>query len=70
MEIYLTKKPGITDEIVAKWQLIVDQIAKVVGVPARLIMRFDPPQIEVFLSSATKDNPNEKEEKADLNTGL
>ncbi|MCD4821533.1 MAG: PAS domain S-box protein [Methanococcoides sp.] len=64
------KKPEIPDETVTKWQRIVDQMAKVIGVPAGLIMKVDPPQIEVFLSSATEDNPYEKGERADLNTGL
>ncbi|UGV41433.1 PAS domain S-box protein [Methanococcoides orientis] len=70
MRKYNTKKPEIPDEIVVKWQRIVDQMAKVISVPAGLIMKVDPPQIEVFLSSATEDNPYEKGERADLNTGL
>ncbi|WP_445475587.1 PAS domain S-box protein [Methanococcoides methylutens] len=70
MRIYHTKKPGIPDKIVAKWQRIVDQMARVIGVPAGLIMKVDPSQIEVFLSSVTEDNPYEKGERADLNTGL
>jgi PAS domain S-box-containing protein len=66
----VTKDVEIPDEIVAKWQRIVDQMAKVIGVPAGLIMKVDPPQIEVFLSSATEENPYDKGERADLNTGL
>ena len=65
-----SKKPEISDELIAKWQRIVDLMARTVGVPAGLIMKVDPPQIEVFISSATKGNPYKKGERADLNTGL
>ena len=63
-------KPEISDETLAKWQRIVDLMAKTVGVPAGLIMKIDPPQIEVFVASATEGNPYEKGERADLDTGL
>jgi PAS domain S-box-containing protein len=65
-----SKKPNIPDEVTVKWQRIVDLMAKTVGVPAGLIMKVDPPQIEVFISSATEGNPYKQGERADLNTGL
>ncbi|MBN1253657.1 MAG: PAS domain-containing protein [Deltaproteobacteria bacterium] len=65
-----SKKPATTDEFIAKWQRIVDLMARTVGVPAGLIMRVDPPQIEVFISSATEGNPYKQGERTDLNTGL
>jgi PAS domain S-box-containing protein len=65
-----SKKPDIPDELTVKWQRVVDLMARTVGVPAGLIMKVDPPQIEVFISSATKGNPYTKGERADLNTGL
>jgi len=65
-----SKKPAIPDEFAVKWQRVVDLMAKTVGVPAGLIMRVDPPQIEVFISSATEGNPYTQGERADLNTGL
>lgn len=65
-----SKKPDIPDGVMVKWQRIVDLMAKTIGVPAGLIMRVDPPQIEVFISSATKGNPYKQGERADLNTGL
>jgi PAS domain S-box-containing protein len=64
------KKPDIPDELIAKWQRIVDLMAKTLGVPAGLIMKVDPPQIEVFISSASTGNPYTQGERADLNTGL
>jgi PAS domain S-box-containing protein len=63
-------KPDIPDELVVKWQRIVDLMARTVGVPAGLVMRVDPPQIEVFISSATEGNPYKQGERADLDTGL
>jgi len=65
-----SKKPAIPDEFAVKWQRVVDLMAKTVGVPAGLIMRVDPPQIEVFISSATEGNPYKQGERANLNTGL
>ena len=64
------RKPEIPEEIQARWQRIVDLMAGMLGVPAGLIMRVDPPQVEVFLSSATEGNPYPKGERADLCTGL
>ena len=64
------QKPKVPDEILAKWQRIVDLMARIVSVPAGLIMKVDPPQIEVLLASNTDGNPYEKGERANLNSGL
>ncbi|MBA7695927.1 hypothetical protein ES703_104568 [subsurface metagenome] len=50
-------KPDITEEMLSRWQTIVDLMARIVGVPAALIMKVDPPQIEVLVASARK-SPN------------
>lgn len=47
----------IPKEILDKWQVVVDTLARIVGVPTGLIMRVDPPEIEVLVSSRTRDNP-------------
>jgi GAF domain-containing protein len=57
-------------EIILKWQKTVDMMAAVFDVPAGLIMRVLPSQIEVLLASDSSENPYEIGEKADLNTGL
>src|SRR5262249_8132610 len=44
-------------DIVRKWQEIVDLLADVMHVPSASIMRVEPPQIKVFVSSASKGNP-------------
>lgn len=53
-----------------KWQKTTDVMAGIFDVPAGLIMRVLPEQIEVLVSSHTEGNPYEPDEKADLNTGL
>jgi PAS domain S-box-containing protein len=60
----------VPSEIVRKWQEIVDLTAEIMHVPSALIMRVEPPNIKVFVSSETKGNPYEREEIASLNTGL
>ncbi len=43
--------------LLEKWQRCVNLLAKVVGVPAGLIMRLTGEDIEVFVSSQTAGNP-------------
>ncbi len=47
----------ISDEIVSEWQSVVDLMAKIIDVPAGLVMRLVDDDIEVFVSSRTEDNP-------------
>lgn len=56
----------IPDHIVQKWQDIVDNMASLIGVPAGLIMRVIEPEIEVFVSSKTPENPYHPGEKEHL----
>ena len=53
-----------------KWQDIVDLLAEILRVPSALIMKVEPPNIKVFVSSESAGNPYEKNELACLNTGL
>jgi PAS domain S-box-containing protein len=57
-------------EVMRKWQEIVDLLADILNVPSALIMRVEPPNIKVFVSSESKGNPYEPDEVACLNTGL
>ena len=59
------KKPDVPSNIREKWQQIVDLMAKIMELPTGLIMKIDPPQIEVFLSSKTKGNPYKKKYNRD-----
>ena len=63
-------KPAIPDEIVAKWQRIVDLLAGVLDVPAGLVMRAAPPDHLVLVSSATAHNPYTLGMAFTLHTGL
>ena len=60
----------VPSEIVEKWQEIVNIIAEIVHVPSALVMRVEPPNIKVFVSSESNGNPYERDELAPLNTGL
>ena len=57
-------------ELVQKWQEIVDVIAEIIHVPSALVMKVEPPNIKVFVSSVSNGNPYERDELAPLNTGL
>ena len=60
----------VPSEIVRKWQEIVNLLAEIIHVPSALIMRVEPPNIKVFVSSESNGNPYEPNEVASLNTGL
>jgi transcriptional regulator with GAF, ATPase, and Fis domain len=47
----------IPDEIIQKWQEIVDILSDILNVPAALIMQVDPPDIKVLKANISKDNP-------------
>ena len=60
----------VPPEIIRKWQEIVNLTAEIMHVPSALVMRVEPPNIKVFVSSDTKGNPYEPDEVACLDTGL
>jgi PAS domain S-box-containing protein len=60
----------VPPDIMRKWQEIVDILAEILHVPSALIMRVEPPNIKVFVSSESEGNPYEPDEVACLNTGL
>jgi len=57
-------------KFLSKWQGTTNVMADIFDVPAGLIMRVLPKQIEVLISSHTPKNPYEADEKANLHTGL
>ena len=63
-------KPGVPDQILDQWQGIVDLMATICRVPAGLIMKAHPSEIEVLVSAQVQDNPYKPGERASLNTGL
>src|ERR1700688_2414763 len=60
----------VPSEIVGKWQGIVDLLAEIMNVPSALVMKVEPPNIAVFVSSESKGNPYERDDVSSLNTGL
>ena len=61
---------AVPDSFLNKWQDTSDVMARIFDVPAGLIMRVHPEQIEVLVSSHSEDNPYEACETAPLNSGL
>jgi len=64
------QRHDVPAESIQKWQKTVDLMAAIFDVPAGLIMRVLPSQIEVLLASNSTGNPYKIGEKAELNTGL
>src|SRR4051812_48965892 len=60
----------VPSQVTQKWQEIVDLVAEVCHVPSALIMKVEPPNIQVFVRSESEGNPYERNELACLNTGL
>jgi len=61
----------IPQDIQDNWQVILDILSEIVGVPTAKIMRVHPHEIEIFgLNSNNLENVYEKGQKALLNTGI
>ncbi len=63
-------RPDVPQDVIEKWQHTINLMARTFNVPAALIMRVTPPEIEVFVASTSEGNPYEPGERASLNTGL
>lgn len=64
------RKPDITQAMVGKWQRVVDLTAGIVDVPASLVMKTDPPDHAVLVSSNSAGNPYEVGRSFALNNKL
>ena len=60
----------VPPQVIQKWQEIVDLLAEILRVPSALIMKVEPPNIRVFVSSESAGNPYDRDELARLNTEL
>ncbi len=60
----------ITDETLAKWQFLVDQISEIADVPATLIMHTREQKHSVFIKSAGNVNPYRKGQSFQLHDKL
>ena len=63
-------KPEVSDELIEKWQSLLDVTARIIDVPSALIMKMNEENIEVFLKSQTKGNPYKVGGKEELVYGL
>ena len=50
-------KLDISEELANEWQKITNNISIIFNVPVALIMKVNPPKIEVFITSKTEGNP-------------
>ena len=56
--------------VLTNWQVTIDLLAEIAGIPSALIMRVHAREIEVFVASQSPDNVYHHGEKAPLDTGL
>jgi len=63
-------KPEISEKFLSKWQKIIDLAAKIIEVPAALIMRINKDTMEVLLKSQNETNPYPVGGKESLGSGL
>ncbi len=61
---------GVPEDLERKWQGVVDILARVSGFVAALIMRVEPPEIEVFIRNDHPDNPFARGARTPLDTDL
>jgi diguanylate cyclase (GGDEF)-like protein/PAS domain S-box-containing protein len=58
MELAFTKKDiTIPEEVIHKWQDMVELVAETIGVPVVLITRAEPPHIKILCSNKSSKNP-------------
>ena len=47
----------IPNDIVERWQRVIDSISNLLSIPCVMINRIEPPELEIFRSSLNPDNP-------------
>ena len=66
----MREKPEIPKDMLGKWQRVVDILARLLHVPAGLIMKRVPPEHRVFIASRSPENPYVVGDIFTLDTGL
>ena len=66
----MREKPRIPQDMLLKWQRVVDILARLLDVPAGLIMKRVPPEHRVFIASRNQGNPYVVDDMFTLDTGL
>jgi len=62
--------PEVNDELIEKWQSLLDVTAKIMDVPSASIIKLHEDHIEVFLNNKTAENPFSAGQKAELIYGF
>jgi c-di-GMP phosphodiesterase len=59
MELFedLKKHLSVPKSIINKWQRLIDAVAKLMEVSSALIMKYEDPYLEAFITSQNEDNP-------------
>ncbi len=65
-----SQKPEIPEEIMDKWQRIVNVTARIMHVPTGLITRLTKEHLEIFIASQTEGNPYSQNDKDTLGIGM
>jgi len=63
-------KPAIHEEVIKKWQDVIDICARIMNIPSALIMKLHEEHIEVFLRSNTESSPYSAGDMEKLGIGL
>ncbi|MBS3777028.1 MAG: GAF domain-containing sensor histidine kinase [Bacteroidales bacterium] len=63
-------KPEVSEELIEKWQSLLDVTARIIDVPAASIMKLHEDYIEVFLNSQIVENPLYAGQKIELIYGV
>lgn len=66
----MREEPRLPENMLVKWQRVVDILARLLDVPAGLIMKRDPPEHRVFITSRSRGNPYLVDYAFTLDTGL
>ncbi|HPS49960.1 MAG TPA: ATP-binding protein [Bacteroidales bacterium] len=64
------RKGGKVEEMIDKWQNLLNLLIKIAEIPAALIMRLHEDSLEVFLQANSGENPYRQGDKSALGTGL
>ena len=66
----MTEALKIPEEMIRKWQEIMDLLAEILHVPSALVVRVEPPELVVVVASKSDGNPYVGSERARFDIGL
>ncbi len=63
-------KPEVSDELIEKWQSLLDLTARIIDVPSASIVKLHEDHVELFLNNQTAENPFYAGKKVELIYGV